>query len=166
MILAIDVHYSNTSATAGGVLFNDWPDANPSKVFTCQLENVAFYEAGNFYKRELPCILALIDRYALKVKWIVIDGYVYLGSDSKPGLGMYLFEALDGQSSIVGVAKNYFRGTSAQHIIIRGRSTKPLYVTSTEGLETAKKNIMKMHGEFRIPTLLKQVDQLCRAGYL
>jgi len=47
--------------------------------------------------------------------------------------------------------------------IFRGKSTNPLYITS-EGieLEIAADLILNMHGIYRIPTLLKKVDQLCR----
>jgi deoxyribonuclease V len=40
-----------------------------------------------------------------------------------------------------------------------------LYITA-EGieLETAKEYIHAMQGDFRLPTLLKRVDQLCRQG--
>jgi len=47
--------------------------------------------------------------------------------------------------------------------IYRGQSTNPLYITS-EGIELEKSAdlILNMHGDYRIPTLLKKVDQLCR----
>ena len=47
--------------------------------------------------------------------------------------------------------------------IVRGESKNPLFITS-EGIavDEAAKLIQSMHGEFRIPTMLKLVDQLSR----
>ena len=66
--------------------------------------------------------------------------------------------------SIVGVAKNLFKEPHQDRItIFRGESTKALFVTALgiDVKETAE-NIKKMHGDFRIPTLLKKVDMLGR----
>jgi deoxyribonuclease V len=91
----------------------------------------------------------------------VIDGYVSLGTG--PGLGQHLFEALGGEIAIIGVAKSKFAGSSGTEIL-RGRSRRPLYITSV-GIErrAACERIRSMHGPHRIPTLLKQVDQVARA---
>lgn len=163
MILACDVHYEDTAAMVAGVVFDEWTAQIPDQEYTCRVERVEQYESGSFYKRELPCILALLKKYNLKVSCIVIDGYVFLDGDSEPGLGKHLFDALDGELPIVGVAKNSYQNISDKYAILRGNSKKPLYVTSTSDLEAAKKNVIEMHGEFRLPTLLKRVDQLCRS---
>jgi len=163
MILATDVHYANSTATAAGVLFEHWSDPEPKREYVQKIEEVAPYESGHFYKRELPCILKLLKTHRLSVDCIVVDGYVYLDDDLRPGLGKYLFDALDGSVIVIGVAKAAFQSTSKESEILRGKSEKPLYVTTTSKLDTAKGNIMRMHGEFRIPTLLKRVDNLCRA---
>lgn len=42
----------------------------------------------------------------------LIDGYVSLGQD-RPGLGQRLLETLPYQPTIVGVAKNHFKGNNA-----------------------------------------------------
>ncbi|MBD3287301.1 endonuclease V, partial [candidate division KSB1 bacterium] len=59
MNLAVDVNYTHHTATAAGILFHEWIDEEPSKQLITQINNVNNYEPGNFYKRELPCILAL-----------------------------------------------------------------------------------------------------------
>jgi deoxyribonuclease V len=47
----------------------------------------------------------------------------------------------------------------------RGDSQKPLYVTAAGvSAEDAASRISEMHGPFRIPTLLKQVDTLARSA--
>lgn len=47
--------------------------------------------------------------------------------------------------------------------VLRGASVKKLYITSVGGeLDLAKEYILKMHGIYRIPTLLKQLDQISK----
>ena len=172
MLLAIDVQYEDDSAVAAGVLFSSWMDeacdgkSSPpeNRTVTKTVTGIAPYEPGNFYKRELPCILKLLDEVNLdEVTAIVIDGYVSLGKAQKPGLGMHLYEAINKAIPVIGVAKNRFADTPADCEIFRGSSQSPLFVTSVKmPLAVAKANIEGMHGENRIPTLLKKVDQLCR----
>ena len=163
MILATDVHYIDTTAIVAGVLFHQWDDTEPAQEFTLKCDDIADYESGRFYKRELPCVLALINHYELKPDHIIVDGYVYLDGYSKPGLGKHLFDALDRKVGVTGVAKNPFTGINRSYEVLRGESKKPLYVTSTGDLENAKICVTSMSGKFRFPTLLKRVDTLCRS---
>lgn len=78
MILSIDVQYSGNTAFVAGVAFKDWCSESPEKEFVSILHDIAEYEPGNFYKRELPCILRLIEEHNLMQETIVIDGYVFL----------------------------------------------------------------------------------------
>lgn len=163
MIFAIDVDYRNNhTAVAAGILFQNWNDEKPSQILTVTLYQVEDYISGQFYKRELPCILELLKQLDKLPKFIIVDGYVFLGKDKK-GLGAYLYEALKQKVPIIGVAKNPFQDISNDTYIYRGKSKKPLYITST-GIELnkAKQYIKSMHGEYRIPTLLKEVDTICR----
>ena len=119
--------------------------------------------AGAFYKRELPCILAVLQAAATPVEVVVIDGYVWLSEDRKPGLGARLFEALGGATVVVGVAKTGFAGSAFAETVLRGDSEKPLYVTAAGVDATVAAGwIRGMHGEYRLPTLLRKVDRLCR----
>jgi deoxyribonuclease V len=163
MILAVDAYYSKNSARVAGIGFERWSSQNPRHIYYSRVQGVDDYRPGEFYKRELPCILALIDEHGLTPGTIVIDGYVYLDGLSKPGLGKYLFDALNGEITIVGVAKNPFPGISRHCEILRGGSTRPLLVTAV-GMELsrAKACVLKMHGKDRIPTLLKKADQESR----
>jgi len=89
---------------------------------------------------------------------------VMFGSDKNPGLGGYLYESLNDKTPIIGVAKRSFHAeNNKMKKIFRGQSTNPLYITS-EGIELEKSAdlILNMQGDFRIPSLLKKVDQLCR----
>ncbi len=118
-----------------------------------------------FWRRELPCILAILKQLPALPAVIVIDGYVWLDGDGRKGLGAYLFDALDGKVAIVGVAKRAFRGSAHAAPVLRGSSDRPLFVTAN-GMPPveAAAAIASMHGKHRIPTLLKRVDERCRRG--
>ena len=107
MIYAIDVGYKDNSAKSVCVSFNNWEASTSLKDYIVQVENVAAYVPGAFYKRELPCIEAVLDTIKLTAKDIIIvDGYVFLNDDGKPGLGHYLYEQLGQKIPIIGVAKS------------------------------------------------------------
>ncbi len=163
MILAVDVHYNDPGAVAAGVLFNDWPDERPVSEWTTRIPRVRPYTPGRFYEREAPCILDLLKKIAPLPRTIIVDGHVYLGEDRKKGLGRHLYDALQGKVIVIGVAKAPFKNTPPSVELLRGRSKRPLYVTAA-GVsdETAGEFITRMHGNNRMPTLLKRVDQLCR----
>lgn len=165
MKIVIDVGYDEKKANAASISFQNWKDSSPTYSKKILLENIADYEPGKFYLRELPCIEASLHQYDLnEVDTIIIDGFVWLNSEKKPGLGAYLFEKLDKKIPIIGVAKRKFHGENIfMETIKRGESKNPLFITA-EGIEVAKaaELIQNMHGEFRIPTLLKAVDQLSR----
>ncbi|MBL4686253.1 MAG: endonuclease V [Nannocystaceae bacterium] len=165
MILATDVGYAGDRGTAAVIGFEAWSDelASFSETAMCTVE--AEYRPGSFFERELPCILPLVQRIAREhgAGIVVIDGYVDLGD--KPGLGGYLFDALKISGlavAVVGVAKNRFYGAPAVEVT-RGESKHPLYVSS-RGVDanTAAGWIDGMHGPYRMPTLLRVVDQLTR----
>ncbi len=93
------------------------------------------------------------------IECVVVDGYVWLGNVEHDGLGMHLYHALGQSIPIIGVAKTPFLGTPKVCEVFRGKSIKPLFVTSIHiELEEAKSAIVRMHGKYRIPTLLKKVN--------
>ena len=161
--LAIDIYYNDKEATCVGVLF-EWEDAEPSKVVRAFLDEVEEYVPGEFYKRELPCVLAVI--YQVKqynIDCIVLDSHVQLGEGQK-GLGEYVYEAMDEVYPVIGVAKRGFYN-NAEYVreVRRGNSKNPLYVSSVGcDLNDAAEYIQHMHGEYRIPTMLKEVDRIGR----
>ena len=163
MNYALDVQYNgNSDGLVACIGFENWNDDKPSYAKTHFIEKIEPYETGSFYKRELPCLLE-----ALKdlddIECVVVDGYVWLGEVGNDGLGMHLYHALGQSVPIIGVAKTPFTGTPKECEILRGESIKPLFVTSIGmELEEAKSAILSMYGKYRIPTLLKEVDGLCR----
>ena len=166
VIACTDVHYTNTRAIAACILFHDWSDAHPDLAITERVDNPAPYEPGRFYLRELPALLSVISKLTVRrPEVIIIDGYVWLGDWDHPGLGAHLHQALGETAAVIGVAKNPFRPGPAIQPVKRGASVRPLYVSAAGmDLSEAAAWIVELHGEFRVPTLLKRVDRLCR-GY-
>jgi deoxyribonuclease V len=133
MILALDVAYTgDTQGYAVALAFADWAAAAPTATYTATVAPIAAYEPGAFYKRELPCLLAVLAQVDLAaVSCLVVDGYATLGAEGRPGLGQHLHAALGGQVPIIGVAKTKFAGVAPQVVPVRrGQSQNPLYVTS------------------------------------
>ncbi|WP_431823318.1 endonuclease V [Burkholderia sp. F1] len=97
MILITDVCYSGDSACAAGVVFESWESNVVIERLTAKVDGLASYIPGKFYLRELPCILELLKHVDYPLECIVVDGYVTLGADESPGLGMKLWQHLDGK---------------------------------------------------------------------
>jgi deoxyribonuclease V len=163
MIACVDVDY-RPEPVAACVLFQNWPDAQPSAEHVVRLDHAEPYVPGEFYRRELPPLMrVLADVPPLEA--VVVDGYVWLG-EGRPGLGAHLYEALGRRAPVIGVAKTTFHAAEAVAApLLRGTSQRPLWVTVVGvDLPLAVDHLRRMHGPFRIPTLLKRVDQLCRTG--
>ena len=161
MIACVDVHYRDPTAVAACVLFQAWSDDKPMSETIVEIREVRPYVSGEFFRRELPCLLAVLRAINERPQSVIIDGYVWLG-DERPGLGAHLYAALDFQAAVIGVAKTKLENAKSREVL-RGRSLSPLYVTAAGmNLAGAAHHIQEMHGEFRIPTLLKRVDQLSR----
>lgn len=112
--------------------------------------------------------MSILKKISLEnIEAIVIDGFVNLDDSGKLGLGGHLYEALNKAIPIIGVAKNDFIDLiHGKRLVYRGTSAKPLYITAA-GMElnVAADFIKSMHGDFRIPTLLKQLDVLTKQHF-
>lgn len=165
MLVAVDTFYYDNKAKTIAITFNNWEDSTYSKYYSEELEISAQYVSGEFYKRELPCILSILKNINLdSVKVIIVDGYVYLDDFNKYGLGGHLYESLIRKIPIVGVAKTNFASNNENKVeLLRGQSKNPLYITSIGiDIENARENISRMFGNYRIPTLLKELDKLTK----
>ena len=165
-IAFLDVAYAPGAAGVACLLADTWTTATPTtEISRCLPCAPADYVPGQFYKRELPLLRAVIGGLTSRPSMLVIDGYVWLGATDAPGLGAHLFEELHATTPIVGVAKTGYRNDTWSERVYRGDSRKPLYVTAA-GVETARAAalVASMHGKHRVPTLLKQVDRLARAA--
>lgn len=165
--LILDVFYNDIGeesiAKVSGIRFQGIEQTEILSEHIVTVENVAPYESGQFYKREMPCLLAMLDKIDDPYDVIIIDGYVFLDGVSKPGLGKYLYDSLVVKKPIIGIAKNHFQDVSEDYAVWRGISKHPLYVTSV-GMEVdeAKHLVANLAGKHRMPTMVTAVDQLGR----
>ena len=186
--IAIDTYYySDTEAKTVGVIFENWNDSKPLEVKEVWSHEFGPYIPGEFYKRELPCMMDLLQTIPdLKdFDAIVIDGLAHLpmvGDRKEPeGLGIHLEEELIKRGiidrttnyginhvGIIGVAKSRFDAADEDNGIAklyRGTAKTPLYIDTTwfgYSSFSAAECIKAMHGPYRIPTLLKLVDTITK----
>jgi len=162
-IALVDVHYEGEGARAACVTALNWHDADARDEWIVEVPQVAQYRPGFFFERELPCILAVLERAPVEPRVVVVDGYVVLDAQGRPGLGKHLFERLGRRVAVVGIAKRSFAGSEFARHVVRGSSANPLFVTAlgVSDVEAAQQ-VRGMHGPHRIPTLCTRVDHLCR----
>jgi len=162
---ALDVCYERDRAMAAAVVFAGWTDDAPTTLVRKILPTAAQYRPGRFFERELPCLLAVLDKAAVNFDTILIDGYVHLRAGNEKGLGASLFEALPYQAVVIGVAKSPLAIADRFVPILRGRSSKPLFVSAIGcPVQRAARLVASMHGPYRIPTLLRLADRHARLG--
>lgn len=165
LLACTDVDYrADGSARAALVLFEGWRATSEVGGQIQCVEEVAPYEPGAFARRELPCLLPLLEPLVGRLDAVVIDGYVTLDRAGRPGLGWALYGALGQAVPVVGVAKTAFQGSPHAETVERG-GTRALYVTAA-GLDAraAAALVRDMAGDYRVPTLLGWVDRACRAA--
>lgn len=160
---AVDVHYpASGGARAAAVVADDERFASIVDERVRWLPEVAPYEPGRFFARELPAVRAVLTDVGA-VDLVVVDGYVDLDGTGRPGLGAHLHAEI--RVPVVGVAKTAFRGASHAIPVHRGGAARPLYVTAA-GLiaERAATLVAAMAGPHRMPDALRRVDALARHG--
>lgn len=157
----MDVDYRDREAVAAALWFRGWAALEAEHQAVKRLAGVAEYQPGAFYRRELPCLLGVLE-LGPPPDVIVVDGYVSLGGGAA-GLGGHLHAAIGG--IVVGVAKTRYESAEAI-AVCRGESKSPLFVTSA-GVEPeiAAGWVASMHGLYRIPTMLKRVDAIARSAF-
>jgi len=162
-LACVDVHYRDDgTARAAALLFDDWCTDEPRAELTATIPCPAEYVPGSFYRRELPCVLAVLQQVVEPLAVVVVDGYVWIGKD-EPGLGAHLYRALQERTAVVGVAKSPYQGSVDVVPVLRGESTKPLYVGAIGmPVDEAADRVRTMAGEHRMPLLLKRLDRLSR----
>jgi deoxyribonuclease V len=127
------------------------------------LPNVAAYQPGRFFARELPALRAVLDDIG-ELALVVIDGYVDLDPSGRAGLGAYLHAQV--HVPVIGVAKTAFHTATHAIAVHRGMAIRPLYVTSV-GIpaKQAATLVARMAGPYRLPDASRRVDALAR-GHL
>jgi len=158
---AVDVHYpASGGARAALVLAGDRAFSRILERKTAFVAHVAAYVPGRFFERELPPLRAVLAGVA-GIELLVIDGYVDLAPDGRPGLGALVHADLG--VPVVGVAKTFFVTATHAVPVVRGRAARPLYVTAAGMLAAdAAELVRRMSGTFRMPDALREVDALAR----
>lgn len=120
------------------------------------------YRPGEFYRRELPPLRAVLDGIG-GLGLLVVDGYADLDPGGRPGLGAYAHAALG--VPVIGVAKPAFATATHAIPVLRGTSTHPVFVTAV-GMPRADaaELVRHMAGRFWVPDALRRADQLARTG--
>ena len=166
-IALVDVHYDGSAAHAACILARSWEADSTLETQVLHIGHVEPYEPGSFYRRELPCLLSVLRRLTVRPDVVVIDGYVWLASAERAGLGAHLYEALGTNVAVVGIAKTAFAGVERCAVVaqvFRGGSHRPLHVTAAGmDLVLAAQCVRRMAGRHRIPELVRKVDRLARA---
>jgi deoxyribonuclease V len=163
MLAALDADYRDNCAQFACICFADWQSAEVLETHCVVLDGIEPYQPGAFFKRELPGLLKVLAEVKVSLEAVLVDAYVWLAPNSG-GLGWHLYEALEHQVPVIGVAKTRYRPAEAVAIpLYRRGSQNPLWIT-TAGLdvEDAVMMVSSMHGDYRIPTMLKLADSRCR----
>jgi len=166
-IAFLDVDYKGIGARAACVLTESWEAESPYSTYVHDIEAVELYESGNFYRRELPCLISVLRLLPSLPETVVVDGYVWLSSVDR-GLGARLYEALGRGTPVVGIAKTAFAGVESCAGVIRvfrGTSRNPLFVTAV-GIDpdVAAQCVRGMAGKHRIPEIVRITDHLSRSS--
>lgn len=157
-----DVYYHEDYAKACCVVFKKGEGEVIVSDYSEIVREVDEYMPGQFYRRELPCILSVFRKVKEEVDLLITDSFVWLNGGKK-GLGAYLYKALDYKIPVIGVAKSHFKDVEKYEEVYRGESNNPLYVSSVGiDLGFAVDFIKNLEGENRLPWVLKLVDKLSR----
>src|SRR5580692_601297 len=128
LFIAVDVHYLNDSvARAAVVAAHDRTFSPVAWTQTAMVVPGAPYQPGEFFRRELPALRAVVPATE-ELALIVVDGYVDLDPAGRPGLGAHV--RAEYGVPVIGVAKSPFRTATHAIAVCRGQSSRPLYVTA------------------------------------
>ena len=164
MIGVLDVHYTGDVAWAACVLAGEWAASESLARHVVRVEGIAPYVPGAFYQRELPALLEVLAAVDERPEVLVVDGYVWLDGGA-PGLGAHLHSRVGEAMPVVGIAKNPYDGATDAVEVLRGGSTRALWVSAVGmRVEDAVAAVRSMAGEHRIPKLVREVDQVARAA--
>jgi deoxyribonuclease V len=159
----VDVHYLRTGgARAAAVVAADAVFSQVLAERTAVVPEVPPYQPGEFYRRELPPLRAVLDGLG-GLGLLVVDGYADLDPAGRPGLGAHAHAEFG--VPVIGVAKSAF-GTATHAIaVLRGTSARPLFVTAAVMPRAdAAELVRRMAGRFRVPDALRRADELARTG--
>ncbi|HTZ93223.1 MAG TPA: endonuclease V [Streptosporangiaceae bacterium] len=158
---AVDVCYLTSGSARAAIVIAEGPDfAAVCAEWTAEVSIQAPYSPGQFFRRELPPLRAVLAG-AGRLRLIVVDGYVDLDPGGRPGLGAYVHQEF--AVPVIGVAKTAFRTATHAIEVSRGGSARPLFVTAAGiPLAEAASLVRAMAGRYRLPDALRRADALAR----
>jgi deoxyribonuclease V len=163
VFVAADVHYLPCGgARAAAVVAADPAFSRLAGDRIAVVADVAPYQPGQFYLRELPPLRAVLGG-VIGLSLLVVDGYADLDPDGRPGLGARACGEFG--VPVIGVAKTPFRTATHAIAVLRGTSARPLYVTAaTMPRADAASLVWQMTGRHRLPDALRRAGTLARHG--
>jgi deoxyribonuclease V len=160
---AVDVCYLPSGGARAAIVVAARPDfAATEAEWTAEVPVAAPYRPGQFFLRELPPLRAVLAD-AGPLRLIVVDGYVDLDPDGRPGLGAHVHHEF--AVPVIGVAKTFFRTATHAIPVTRAGSVQPLFVTAAGlPLMQAASLVREMAGRYRLPDALRRADALARGA--
>ncbi len=161
----VDVHYADAEgwARAALVVCHDLRLSRVILEHVSVISEVAAYEPGALYLRELPCLRTVVAEAGVDgIEALVVDGYATLDPQGRFGLGAHAAQAFG--LPVIGVAKTPYRAATHAVPVRRGGATRPLYVTGAGGISDAQAAaaVAGMAGPYRLPSAIARVDALAR----
>ncbi|MFI6292656.1 deoxyribonuclease V [Nonomuraea sp. NPDC050790] len=181
LVAGLDVGYRDDGEVAGAVVVLDAASLTVVERAVVRLRVSFPYVPGLFAFRELPPLLAALDRLSARPELLVCDGYG-VAHPRRFGLACHL-GVLTGLPSI-GVAKTPFVGEHAEVPPARGawseillgdevvgralrtrEGVKPVFVSQGHGvgLDNACAHVLRLSPAYRIPEPIRQADHLSRS---
>lgn len=182
MILLTDVFYNEelNSAHIAAIAISDWSSDTIIKSWEIDKNGIdCEYIPGQFYKREMPCLIDLWkqidDNDKSQISTIIVDGFYDIWN-GKSGLGHHFHDWLTENGydvEVVGIAKSPCRETSEFTLpVYRTEESKTskcrsaLWVNGSNMSNDYQTKVLNMSGKYRIPTMIKAVDKLSRRIYI
>lgn len=164
MVVIIDADYNEETRMGhvAGVVADNILAEKEECILTAIVHDIEDYIPGQFYRRELQSVEAIIKQMNLsEIDLIVVDGYADSGTEEH-ALGTFVFDKY--HIPVIGIGKNKYERCILDNLeVYRGESQKPLFVTS-KGMdnEKAKELVKNMSGKYRFPYFVKFADNRAR----
>jgi len=179
LVAGVDAAYRNKRVRAGVAVFS-WPDKKPVCWATAEAPEEFPYLPGFLSFRELPAILAALERLPERPGLIIADGQ---GIAHPRGLGIASHLGVITGIPTIGSAKSrligefrepgpekgsweplHYNGTIVGAALRTKRGTKPVFVSPGHlvSLEDSIRFVLGFCDRFRIPEPLREADRISR----
>jgi deoxyribonuclease V len=181
-VAGLDVHYHGDEGLSAAVVVLDAETLSVVEQVVAHGKAEFPYVPGLFAFRELPALVAALERLTVTPDLLVCDGY---GVAHPRGFGLACHVGVLTGLPTVGVGKTAFVGVHAPPGQERGswtpimldgsavgralrtqRGVKPVYVSQGHriDLDTATRQVLRLSPRFRLPEPVRRADHLARHG--